>query len=62
MSEAPKVFKMDTGDKLIIIAVANGWTLNRWVYTGCAVPEGDTYVFATMSDLTDFMVGMNYED
>tara|TARA_R110000796_G_scaffold14678_1_gene47850 strand:- start:2 stop:190 length:189 start_codon:yes stop_codon:yes gene_type:complete len=61
MSEAPKVFKMDTGDKLIIIAVANGWTLNRWVHPSCVVPEGDTYVFATVSDLTDFMVDMDYE-
>ena len=61
MSEDTKVFKMYLGDKLIITAVANGWTLNRRVHTGYAVPEGDTYVFATMSDLTDFMGDMNYE-
>jgi hypothetical protein len=61
MSEDTKTFKMDTGDKLIIAAVANGWTLNRWVHTGYAVPEGDTYVFADMSDLTDFMMDMKYE-
>jgi hypothetical protein len=61
MSEDTKTFEMSIGDKLLITTVANGWTLHRGVQQGYATPDGYTWVFSTMSDLTDFMMDMKYE-